>query len=364
MKGNRKFVGQQTSIAQEIKRNLRNYSDAQLLAELLQNADDAGATRVSFMLDERTHPSSTLGGLGAAVASLQGPALLCFDDAVFKEENFEGLFRFGIGSKKGDPTQTGRFGLGFNAVYHITECPMLVSADKLLVLDPQRKYLDGVIANPAVSPGVMVGFAEEAPGAMDDLLGAFTSGPGFAGCDLLARQAIHRATREAAPYPGTLFRFPLRTSAHALGSELRKEPTHPEAVLEMLRNFTIDGAETALFLQHVSTLEIWRWRPGDSGPARLWSLNLTLASSTSLPHLSLPDHTTPPPRRSLPADEASSSSSSSSDSFSSATFAWLGSPPFVEEIFFGCPRFTARSRVGVVVCSTQKEQQQQQEWHH
>jgi len=58
---------------------------------------------------------------------------------VFKEENFEGLFRFGIGSKKGDPTQTGRFGLGFNAVYHITECPMLVSADKLLVLDPQRK---------------------------------------------------------------------------------------------------------------------------------------------------------------------------------------------------------------------------------
>jgi sacsin len=58
---------------------------------------------------------------------------------VFKEENFEGLFKFGIGSKKGDPTQTGRFGLGFNAVYHITECPMLVSADKLLVLDPQRK---------------------------------------------------------------------------------------------------------------------------------------------------------------------------------------------------------------------------------
>jgi hypothetical protein len=62
--------------------NLRNYSDAQLLAELLQNADDAGATRVSFMLDERVHPSSSLGGLGSAVASLQGPALLCYDDAV------------------------------------------------------------------------------------------------------------------------------------------------------------------------------------------------------------------------------------------------------------------------------------------
>jgi hypothetical protein len=28
---------------------------------------------------------------------------------VFKEENFEGLFKFGIGSKKGDPTQTVRY---------------------------------------------------------------------------------------------------------------------------------------------------------------------------------------------------------------------------------------------------------------
>jgi len=107
--------------------NLRNYSDAQVLAELLQNADDAGAGRVAFVLDERRHPEAALGGLGPNVSGLQGPALLCFDDAVFKEENFEGLFRFGVGSKRGDPTQTGRFGLGFNSVYHITECPMLVS---------------------------------------------------------------------------------------------------------------------------------------------------------------------------------------------------------------------------------------------
>ena len=81
----------------------------------MQNADDAGATRVAFILDERTHGAARLGGLGN-VGALQGPALLCYDDAVFKEENFDGLFRFGVGSKRGDPTQTGRFGLGFNAV--------------------------------------------------------------------------------------------------------------------------------------------------------------------------------------------------------------------------------------------------------
>ncbi len=61
-----------------------------MLPELLQNADDAGATRVSFILDEREHSSSRLGGLGADVATLQGPALLQFDDAViliFSVEN-------------------------------------------------------------------------------------------------------------------------------------------------------------------------------------------------------------------------------------------------------------------------------------
>ena len=48
-----------------------------LLGELLQNADDAEASRVAFMLDERTHGGSTV--LGESMASLQGPALLCYD---------------------------------------------------------------------------------------------------------------------------------------------------------------------------------------------------------------------------------------------------------------------------------------------
>jgi hypothetical protein len=36
---NRKWVGQQTSISQAIKRNLRNYSDAQVLAEVKGRTD-------------------------------------------------------------------------------------------------------------------------------------------------------------------------------------------------------------------------------------------------------------------------------------------------------------------------------------
>ena len=227
---NRRFVGQQTSIANEIKRNLRNYTDAQLLSELLQNADDAKASRVAFMLDERHHGTARLGGLGSRVAELQDAALLCFDDAVFQEENFEGLFRFGVGSKCGDPTQTGRFGLGFNAVYHITECPMLVSGRQLLILDPQRQYLDGLRGHQSVPPGMMISFAAERPGAMDDLFQAFEC----FGCNISAPERQDY-------YPGTLFRFPLRTTAQAATSELRRDPTSVAAVKAMLAAFAAGG---------------------------------------------------------------------------------------------------------------------------
>ena len=43
------------------------------------------------------------------------------------------------GSKKYDPTATGKFGLGFNSTYHLTECPMFISGDWFVVLDPQKR---------------------------------------------------------------------------------------------------------------------------------------------------------------------------------------------------------------------------------
>ncbi len=69
-----------------------------------------------FILDRRTHGTQHVLGRaeGAGdMASLQGPALLAYDDAIFTPENFEGLFSFGRGSKSADPTKTGKFGLGF-----------------------------------------------------------------------------------------------------------------------------------------------------------------------------------------------------------------------------------------------------------
>lgn len=49
----------------------------------------------------------------------------------------------------------GRFGIGFNSVYHLTDLPAFVSAGKWCTFDPQAAFLPSV--NPA-NPGKMVDF--------------------------------------------------------------------------------------------------------------------------------------------------------------------------------------------------------------
>lgn len=38
----------------------------------------------------------------------------------------------------------GRFGLGFNAVYHFTDVPSFVSGDHVVMFDPHARYLPGM----------------------------------------------------------------------------------------------------------------------------------------------------------------------------------------------------------------------------
>ena len=45
--------------------------------------------------------------------------------AAFEEQDLESILAIGDGKKKGNVTKTGQFGLGFNSVYHITDCPQV-----------------------------------------------------------------------------------------------------------------------------------------------------------------------------------------------------------------------------------------------
>jgi hypothetical protein len=85
-----------------------------VLRELCQNADDAGATTIEFVLDRKQYPADWL--LHSDLAEHQGASLLAYNDRTFSEVDFGSLSSIGDSAKAGDLTSAGKFGRGFNSV--------------------------------------------------------------------------------------------------------------------------------------------------------------------------------------------------------------------------------------------------------
>ena len=86
--------------------------------ELIQNADDAGASEVKFILDRHDYPTDNL--IHENLSGFQGPALYAWNNAVFKDEDWEHFGKIEESSKEKDALKVGRFGVGFLSVFHIT----------------------------------------------------------------------------------------------------------------------------------------------------------------------------------------------------------------------------------------------------
>lgn len=108
--------------------------DSGILKELIQNADDGQARNVRIILDERQH--SNISVPHPELHNVLGPAIIAFNDAPFQEQDFSNLANLANSAKIEDAFKTGRFGLGFNSVYNITDYPILLTRDKLWCLDP------------------------------------------------------------------------------------------------------------------------------------------------------------------------------------------------------------------------------------
>lgn len=76
---------------------------------MIQNADDAGASKVAILFDKGNHGTTSI--LSAKMAEWQGPALYVFNDATFTERDFKNLAKIGQGSKLDKLNTTGRFGI-------------------------------------------------------------------------------------------------------------------------------------------------------------------------------------------------------------------------------------------------------------
>ncbi|CAN0428881.1 unnamed protein product, partial [Discosporangium mesarthrocarpum] len=147
---------------------------------------------------------------------------------------------------------SGRFGIGFNSVYHLTELPSFVSAGRWCSFDPQAAFLPNV--NPA-NPGKMVEFLKH-PDTIERFPDQF--GPLHAfGCDFRSH------------YPGTLFRFPLRTPAQASSSQLSRQPHGEGEVARLLGVFAREAAGMLLFLKSVENISVYEWQEGMDTPAEV-----------------------------------------------------------------------------------------------
>ena len=142
--------GQEEDLVDRLNSILKKYSDdAAVFREFIQNADDAQASELVFVLDNRNDfPDQSLFKDNTQWKKLQRTSALCiFNNRPFSEKDLKGICRLGRGGKDFSAETIGRFGIGFNVAYHLTDCPMFVTYNSdgiptdFCVLDPLRHYL-------------------------------------------------------------------------------------------------------------------------------------------------------------------------------------------------------------------------------
>ncbi len=112
-----------------------------VLRELIQNADDAEASVVRFVLmDEGLLPLDGESD-GRRNPLLLGPALVALNDGPFEEKHRASLLDITSSSKSTEQTSVGRFGIGQQSVFHLCEAFFFVGEDEIGnlihdVLDP------------------------------------------------------------------------------------------------------------------------------------------------------------------------------------------------------------------------------------
>ncbi|CAI5741170.1 unnamed protein product [Peronospora destructor] len=274
--------GQKIDLTVRIREILRNYPEGtSIFKEMVQNADDAGATEVNLCLDYRQHAATGLAY--EKLGPFQGPSLLVHNNATFTDADFQSIQRIGDSLKKDNSKgwKTGRFGVGFNSVYHVTDLPTFVSGSQLVFFDPQACHLPNV--NPS-NPGKMIDYITRSDfvNKFPDQLSPFQC----FGCNFTE------------PFSGTIFRLALRTVEQAQRSKLSHRAQTPAQMAEMLKEFADSLPTVLLFLRHVCKISIWEWRAGEETPAILQEASLNnmtfeIKAKRSLQHATLASYGQP-----------------------------------------------------------------------
>ena len=204
--------GQGEPLTLRLKRLLKDYEDGlPIFKELIQNADDAGATEISFLYDERSNDHLKSHLIDQSMKHWQGPTLWVYNDAVFTKEDFENIRHLNAGTKETDTTKIGKFGLGFNVVYHLTDVPCLLSGNYVVYFDPHSRYLGRALRSKNECGKRIDLRKNKALIPFSDQFKVF---------DGIFKAKIDFRERNFETYNHTLFRLPLRNNETASNSNI------------------------------------------------------------------------------------------------------------------------------------------------
>ena len=250
--------GQSEKLTNRLRRILTGYPKGiTILKELLQNADDAGATEIHIILDPRQHKTQRV--FKESWEPLQGPSLLVYNNKPFTEADMKGIQNLGEGSKEDDPTKTGQYGIGFNCVYHLTDAPMFITkgaevGNTVCIFDPHCLYVPGASV---ASPGRRLDNLEELRKQFPDVFECFLED-------------------EFCLEEATVFRFPLRTEEMAEISKIVKHTTSVEDVHRLLDEFITELPECLLFLNNMQKVTISRVDERSGNMHKIYQVNAEL----------------------------------------------------------------------------------------
>lgn len=233
------YALQKVQITSFIRHILEQYRfGLQILAEFIQNADDAKATEIDIGLDERVHEASRVPGMrdtySAATAELMGPALTVYNNETFSEQDFQNITNTGDSGKRQDASKTGRFCLGINTAFHLGDCILLVTGHRLVAFDPTRKFF----AEP-----LLVEFGRQGDASLADAYPDFCRP--FLAYGITFREQYH----------GTLFRIPLRTKVEQ-GGLCKRAYSVQEIWDDLLEDFSENAAGCLLFLKKMERIVV------------------------------------------------------------------------------------------------------------
>ncbi|CAB5375027.1 unnamed protein product [Rhizophagus irregularis] len=266
---------QDERLTTRIKNIIKDYKITSLFKEFLQNADDAGATQFLVVVDERQTNRQKKLLLSEEMADWQGPAIWIYNDAEFSPKDFQALIKLGIGGKAYDDTKIGRFGIGFNCAFHVTDLPSFVSGRYIAFLDPNAKFLPAQGYPPKRPRGTRIDFIDKEFGKFRDQCYPYEAIFDFIKKTFPDKYKTTESCSFSSEFNGTLFRLPLRNHESAKKSEISDQIFEIKYILSLFNN--VQNNKEKLFLRNIESCSLYHMK--QQATQLVWKTQIYISDS-------------------------------------------------------------------------------------